>query len=73
MLYLTRGKGEKIVLNDGEIIIQLMRCEYGRALIGVEADRHVSIDREEIFQKKREKMIKAKMLNETMAIRGYRK
>jgi carbon storage regulator len=52
MLSFTRKDGEKIMINDGEIVIQIVWCQYGRARVGIKAPRHITIDREEIYQRK---------------------
>lgn len=68
MLILSRKNGEKIMINGGEVVIEVIRSERGRARIGIKAGANVSIDREEIFQKKRERTMKAKVLSETIAV-----
>ena len=52
MLILTRNKGESIVL-DGEIIVTVLDAGRNQARIGIAAPQNISIDREEIFDKKK--------------------
>ena len=55
MLMLTRKLGEEIVITvgDDKIVIQLAKIiTYGKAMIGVQAPPHVSIDRQEVYAAK---------------------
>lgn len=52
MLILTRNIGEKIMIGD-DIVIKLMGVEGRRgARIGIDAPEDVSIDREEVRERK---------------------
>lgn len=53
MLVLTRGVGEKIIIGDGDdkIVIQLIDIKEGRAKLGIEAPKAVSVHREEIYDR----------------------
>jgi carbon storage regulator len=55
MLVLTRKIGEKLILNNGEIEVTVLDTKNGQVKIGVNAPKHVSVDREEIFQAKKRK------------------
>lgn len=46
-LYLTRKRGESIVIADN-ITITVVEIEHGRVRIGLEAPKEVRIDREEV-------------------------
>ena len=52
MLNLTRKTGEAIVLLDGEIIIKVKSCRSGSVTLSIEAPKHMSVDREEIYKRK---------------------
>jgi carbon storage regulator len=52
MLVLMRRPGESIHIGPN-IVVTLVALERNRARIGIEAPREVSIDREEIAEKKR--------------------
>ncbi len=47
MLALTRNDGERILLSNG-VVVTLVRGEYGRAVVGIDAPSDVKILREEI-------------------------
>jgi carbon storage regulator len=50
MLVLTRKPGEKIMIGD-DIVITVLESRGGEGVrIGIEAPRHVTIKREEIFE-----------------------
>jgi carbon storage regulator CsrA len=51
MLVLTRGIGEKIVI-DGNIQITVVAIKGGKVRIGIEAPDHVRVDREEVHQRR---------------------
>ena len=52
MLVLMRRPGESIHIGPN-IVVTLVALERNRARIGIEAPREVSIDREEVAEKKR--------------------
>ena len=58
MLILARKEGEAIVIND-DITIRVLEVKGGQARLGVEAPKHVSIHREEIYRKILEENIRA--------------
>ena len=51
MLVLSRREGEKIVIPDLGITIELVRLQGNTAKLGIEAPRHVKILREEVADK----------------------
>jgi carbon storage regulator len=51
MLVLSRKAGEKIIVNDGEIVFTLVSIQGGQAKIGIDAPSSVPIHREEIYKK----------------------
>ena len=56
MLLLHRRTGEIILVNQGEIKIKVVTINPDCVLIGVDAPRHIAIDRQEFLaQKSREK------------------
>ena len=58
MLVLGRRVGKSIILGDGEIKITVLGMEDdGQVRIGIDAPDHVSIHREEIFEKLKRKRV----------------
>ncbi len=55
MLVLTRSVGERLFINDGEIKIRVLEVKGNQVRIGVEAPREVTVHREEIFERIKEK------------------
>lgn len=51
MLILTRKEGQQIRIGD-DIVITLLGVRGNQYKIGIDAPRHVSVDREEIHQMK---------------------
>ena len=51
MLVLSRRRSEEIVLNGGEIIIQVVQIKGGAVRIGVTAPDNVSVNRREIHDR----------------------
>ena len=54
MLVITRKVGESIIINDN-IKITIRQIKRGSVRIGIQADKEVKIDREEIYKAKKEK------------------
>ena len=50
MLVLTRRVGEKIRIGD-DVVITLLGVRGNQYKVGIEAPRHVSVHREEIWQR----------------------
>lgn len=53
MLSLKRKTGEKILIGD-DIVIQIGRFDKEGILIGVEAPKHIRVDREEVRERRDE-------------------
>ena len=50
MLVLTRKLGESIRIND-DIIIKVVDIDSRHVKLGIEAPRHISVNREEIYER----------------------
>jgi carbon storage regulator len=48
MLVLTRGLGEKLIINNGEIKLGILEIKGKHVRIGIEAPKNVPIFREEV-------------------------
>lgn len=56
MLVMTRRVGEKIIINDGQIeivVIPQKRRFMNQVKLGISADASVTIDRQEVYLKKK--------------------
>lgn len=51
MLVLTRCVGERLIINDGEIQLNVLEVKGNQVRIGINAPRHVSVHREEIYDR----------------------
>lgn len=51
MLVLSRKKGQRILINHGEIILTILRSHKGKITLGFEAAVDIPIHREELCQK----------------------
>jgi len=51
-LTLTRDIGQKLIIN-GNIIIEIKAADRGQAKLSITAPREITIDREEIHEKKK--------------------
>lgn len=51
MLVLSRKKEESIIINDN-IVIKIVDVRGDKVRIGIEAPKNVTIDREEVYEKK---------------------
>ena len=51
MLILSRRVDEAIVLNDGEIKVQILSIKGKQVRVGIHAPPHISVHREEIQEK----------------------
>lgn len=50
MLVLSRGQGERVILDNGRIRVTILQCRGGNVRLGIEAPACVRVDREEIHQ-----------------------
>ncbi len=60
MLVLTRRISEALVVGDGEMTFTILGIKGNQVRIGIKAEKNVSVDREEIYlRKKKEKQMEA--------------
>jgi len=52
MLILTRRNGEQILIDKGQIEIKVINQHRGVVTLGIKAQPHIDVDREEIFLRK---------------------
>ncbi|MFZ5515334.1 MAG: carbon storage regulator CsrA [Candidatus Zhuqueibacterota bacterium] len=62
MLILTRKLNESITIGD-DVKITVLEIEKGHVRLGIEAPRHISIHREEVYERIREENHKAAKAN----------
>lgn len=48
MLVLTRSIGEKLFFNNGEIIVTVLEVRGNQVRLGIDAPKHISVNREEV-------------------------
>lgn len=51
MLVLTRSVGEKLIINGGEIKLNVLEVKGNQVRIGIDAPRHIAVHREEIYNR----------------------
>ncbi len=51
MLVLTRSVGERLIINDGEIKLNVLEVKGNQVRLGIEAPKHISVHREEIYNR----------------------
>jgi len=51
MLVLTRSVGERLIIADGQISIDIIEIKGNQVRIGIHAPKETTIHREEIFKK----------------------
>lgn len=51
MLVLTRCVGERLIINDGEIQLNVLEVKGNQVRIGINAPKHVTIHREEVYDR----------------------
>lgn len=51
MLVLTRSVGERLIINDGQITLNVLEVKGNQVRLGIEAPRHISVHREEIYKR----------------------
>ena len=49
MLVLTRSVGERLIINNGEICLNVLEIKGNQVRIGIDAPKNISIHREEIY------------------------
>ena len=58
MLVLTRKVGEQIKIGDG-IVVSIVEVDRGNVRLGIEAPRHISILRQEIYDRIQEQNLQS--------------
>jgi carbon storage regulator len=51
MLVLSRGKGEKIIIGNGEIVLEVLEIKKDGVRIGIAAPKETQVHREEVWDK----------------------
>ena len=51
MLVLTRSVGERLIINNGEIRLNVLEIKGNQVRLGIDAPKHIAIHREEIFDR----------------------
>ena len=51
MLVLTRSVGERLIINDGEIKLNVLEVKGNQVRLGIDAPKHVIVHREEIYNR----------------------
>ncbi|MBS0352083.1 MAG: carbon storage regulator CsrA [Proteobacteria bacterium] len=51
MLVLTRATGERLIIGNGEVRLHVLEVRGNQVRIGIDAPRHISVHREEIFHR----------------------
>ncbi len=54
MLIITRKPGREAIVIDDDIWIRIISIRDGTVKIGIEAPKDIAVDREEIWERKRE-------------------
>lgn len=49
MLVLTRSVGERLIIGNGEIKLTILDVRGNQVRIGIDAPKHITVHREEIF------------------------
>ena len=49
MLVLSRRVGERIIIGNKEIVIEVLEVAYGKVRLAFTADKNIAIHREEIY------------------------
>lgn len=50
MLALTRRIGQRVMIDDGAVKVQVLGIKGGQVLLGFEADRSIPVNREEVHE-----------------------
>ena len=64
MLILTRKSGEQIAIGD-DVVITFLEVKGTQVKVGIEAPRHVTIHRQEVYERVREENLAAAAMTET--------
>lgn len=51
MLVLTRSVGERLIINGGEIKLNVLEVKGNQVRLGIDAPKHITVHREEIFER----------------------
>ncbi len=51
MLVLTRSEGQRLIINDGEILIDVLEIRGNQVRLGVKAPKNITIHREEVYNR----------------------
>ncbi len=51
MLVLTRSVGQRLIINEGEIKLNVLEIKGNQVRIGVDAPRNITVHREEIYER----------------------
>ena len=51
MLVLTRSVGERLIIKDGEIRLNVLEVKGNQVRLGIDAPKHISVHREEIYNR----------------------
>jgi carbon storage regulator len=71
MLILTRKSGEQIAIGD-DIVITFLETRGNQIKVGIEAPRHVTIHRQEVYERVREENMAAATVDATdFSIAGH--
>lgn len=51
MLVLTRSVGERLIIKDGEIRLNVLEIKGNQVRLGIDAPKDISVHREEIYNR----------------------
>jgi carbon storage regulator len=66
MLVLTRKRAERIVLPEQGIVIQVLEIYGNRVRLGITAPAEVAVHRQEVWERKRSRPVKATRAAESL-------
>lgn len=66
MLALTREVGQKILIGDDVVVTVLSVSSNGRVRLGIEAPKHIRVDRQEVLDRVREENLKSADTSEAL-------
>jgi len=64
MLILTRKSGEQIAIGD-DIVINFLEIKGTQVKVGIEAPRHITVHRQEVYERVREENMTAASMTAT--------